>query len=121
MAKYKILLIILTFLHVNLFSQVVTRRGSIEWIGQQGKIYSKKQAAKYIASKDIVEAKIQKLGTNSDFSEITSVNVDVSIDFFKIGTVEDVNDTLEVRMAATNELTITNAFEVALNSELEIR
>jgi hypothetical protein len=111
MVKRKVLLITFMLLRVSLFSQVIMRTGSVEWIEQQGKIYSKKQVAKFTVPEGIVQAKGHELSRNDTVFEVTTTNIKVSLDFFKLGAVEDVNDTLEVR---TLEIESANAYFLSL-------
>jgi hypothetical protein len=56
--KYVNFLIILVGIQVNLFAQVITWRGTSEWIEQQVKFYAKDDIDKYSVPPKLVEAKI---------------------------------------------------------------
>jgi hypothetical protein len=86
------------FLHINLYPQVITRRGSTEWIEKQGKILSKDHPKKYVVTNDVVETEIEKLDIKkNDFSRVIGKDIAVFLDFFKLGKVENINDSLEIR------------------------
>ncbi len=97
--NYKVVLIFFVCFYTNLFSQVITHRGNSEWIEQQRKIFARNYAVKHNVSKDILDTKISNLVNNIDFTAIIGVDIEVSIDFFELTKVENINDTLDIAIA----------------------
>ena len=92
-----IFLLGLVILYNTSYSQVVTRRGSAEWIKSQNKILSNNKPEKYKTSKQHIKNEINNLKKYSANEENTlGITVDIGLDINKNGRWDYSNDSINI-------------------------
>lgn len=123
--KKNILIFALYFISINVFSQVITRKGSTEWIKNRVNLQENEtQFEVFNIDPQIVSQKTKLIKEKNPNS--IGVSIDVNLDINQSGTWMPINDTLDIwRMKIASENTsfmafIFKEFQIPMGDELYI-